>query len=82
MRYFRFELEWKTRPLYRKGRLRTERVTFAAEDLAEAYRLALDEAKTRYPRHKWRMLHCEELTPPAPGGAWVVKHFLYSFLSP
>ena len=64
MRYFSIEFEWHTRPLYRKGRLKTCKIAFAANDQTEAYRLAQEAGKTRFPRHKWKVIGCEELTVP------------------
>jgi hypothetical protein len=40
MNYYEFKFEYKTRPLYREGRDTQETKVFAANDLAEAYRLA------------------------------------------
>jgi hypothetical protein len=62
MRYFRITYEWHSRPRYREGRLGTCQVTFAASNQTDAYKLAQDDGKIRFPRHRWRVLYCEELT--------------------
>ena len=61
MRYFAVEFEWKTRPRFRKGRLKRETVTIAANDVAEMLALASAEGKRRYPRHKWSAVSWQEL---------------------
>jgi hypothetical protein len=64
MRYFSVTFEWKTRPLFRKGRLVYKNVAYAARDLTDAYRLAQDDGHARFPRHKWKIVACVELTYP------------------
>jgi len=66
MRYFRADYEFHTRPRYHKGRLRTDTFTFAIADSQtdlEALRIANEEGRRRYPRHRWKITRCEELTP-------------------
>jgi hypothetical protein len=70
MRYFRFEFEWHTRPMFRKGRDRKCAAVFAAANYEDALFLAIQEGKSRFPRHKWKLSICTELTAPeltAPG---------------
>jgi hypothetical protein len=64
MLYWSIEFEWHTRPRFKKGRLRTCRVAFAAPDQTEAYRLAKEDGKARFPRHKWQVLSCTESDGP------------------
>lgn len=64
MRYFKITFQYHSRPLFRKGRLKQCSVTFAASNITDAYRLALDDGAARFPRHTWQVLSCEEL--PAP----------------
>jgi hypothetical protein len=61
MRYFRITFEWHTRPRYRAGRVKTCQVTFAASNQTDAYKLAQEDGKNRFPRHRWKVLYCEEL---------------------
>lgn len=63
MRYFSVEFEWHTRPRFRKGRLRTCKVAIAAEDQTQAYVLAKLEGAQKFPRHRWKVVSCDELTP-------------------
>jgi hypothetical protein len=65
MRYFSIEYEWYSRPLYRKGKLKTAKKTFAASDQTEAYRLAQEDGKQNFPRHRWKIIGCLELTVPS-----------------
>lgn len=62
MRYWSIEFEWKTRPMFRKGRLKRRKVAFAAEEQTQLYELARAEAKRLFPRHRWAIVGCEELT--------------------
>lgn len=55
MCYFNMEFEYKTRPWFRKGRLKRERITFAAHDLISAYWLAVQEGKKRYRGRQFRV---------------------------
>jgi hypothetical protein len=64
MRYFKVYFEFKTRPLFRKGRWRTETRTFGAVDRLDAYRLAVADGELRYSRRRCLILGCEELTTP------------------
>lgn len=64
MKYFEIEYEYKTRPLFRKGRLKTCSIPFAAKDITQAYELAKVEGDKRFRRHKWRILQAKELTVP------------------
>jgi hypothetical protein len=64
MRYFSITFEWHTRPLYRKGRVKQCSVVFAAENQTQAYELAREDGNRRFPRHKWKVVGCEELTVP------------------
>ena len=52
MRYFEITYEWHSRPLYRKGRLRRDAFTFAGENVTDAYKLAVEEGKKKFPRHQ------------------------------
>jgi hypothetical protein len=60
MRYFEVIYEWHTRPWYHKGRLKTEKVVFAANSLSEGLLLAKAEGERRYPRRRWRIDSWEE----------------------
>lgn len=64
VRYWSVEFEWHTRPMFRQGRLKTCRVAFAAPDQTQAYELAREEGQKRFPRHKWKVVGCQELTVP------------------
>jgi hypothetical protein len=55
MKYFNMEFEYKTRPWFRKGRLKREWQTFAAPDLAEAYRQAGKWGEEHYGRRHWAL---------------------------
>jgi len=61
MKYFRVTFEWKTRPWYRKGRVKTHEVTVAANDQTEAYKTAQEIGAKRFYRHKWGVLSVEEI---------------------
>ena len=65
MKYWTITFEWHTRPRFRKGRIRTCKVAFAAHDLTEVYVVAKKDGETRFPRHNWRIIGCEELTVPS-----------------
>ena len=67
MKYFRVTFEWHTRPRYRQGRVKTCQVTFAASNRTDAYKLAKEDGNTRFPRHRWRVIYCEDLTPTIGG---------------
>jgi hypothetical protein len=62
VRYFEVTYEWHTRPRFKRGRLKQCKVTFAASDQTEAYRLAQEDGTKRFPRHRWQVVSCEELT--------------------
>jgi len=63
MRYFSVEYEWHTRPWYKKGRIKTVKKAFAAGNLNDALKLAQEEGTKMFPRHKWKIIRWEELTP-------------------
>lgn len=63
MRYYRITYEWHSRPRFRAGRLKTTQVTFAASNQIDAYKLAQEEGKKMFPRHRWKVVYCEDLTP-------------------
>ena len=62
MRYFSVEFRFKTRPMYHKGRWKTEKRTFAADNSEDALRLAQADGKQRYSRRKWQVIEWEELS--------------------
>jgi hypothetical protein len=53
--------EWKTRPFFHKGRLKTCEVGFSAYDQTEAYRLAKHDGEIRFARRQWRIISCKEI---------------------
>lgn len=55
---FTVTYEFKTRPLYRKGKLRRESVCFIAKNITQAYELAKSEAEQRFHRRKWKIVSC------------------------
>lgn len=61
MRYFEVVFEFKTRPMYHKGRWKTETRSFAADSAEDALRLARDDGKTRYGRRQWKIAGVTEL---------------------
>ncbi len=63
MKYFRVTYRWHARPRYRYGREKTTQITFAAGNMTDAYKLAQDKGKEMFPRHRWQVVYCEELTP-------------------
>jgi hypothetical protein len=62
MRYWSITFEWKTRPMYRKGRLLQRKLAIGAKDQTEALQIARAEGKLMFPRHQWKVLDCSELT--------------------
>jgi hypothetical protein len=73
MRYFEITYEWHSRPLYRKGRLRRDAFTFAGENVTDAYKLAVEEGKKKFPRHKWQVVACREIQFGGNGAEFSVE---------
>lgn len=59
MKVWSVEYEYRTRPWFRKGRIRRERVAFSAESLTQLYELARDEGERRFARRTWLIANIE-----------------------
>ena len=62
MRYFNVQFHFKTRPMFHKGRWKTEWRAFGAHTQEEALRLARDDGENRYSRRQWKIGEVKELT--------------------
>jgi hypothetical protein len=65
MRYFRNVVDYKTRPLFRKGTWKQEAIVLAANDEMENLLLLREECEKRYRRRLYTIRYTEELTPAA-----------------
>lgn len=50
--------------MYHKGRVKRCKAVFGADDQTQAYKLAQDDGKKKFPRHRWHIVGCVELTNP------------------
>jgi len=64
LRYFEIVYEFRTRPLYRRGRPERGKLVIAHANEREALAYAKEEIATKLPHHRWQILDWKELAFP------------------